>query len=137
MISENLSIKFVSLFQKNSFKEFKIYFYLFKKERKKDYERHTVKYCTTMDKYLASSQSSKKDKNEEFADSKEVSHRPSYIDFKLIYLIFPKIKLDKDVKEENMYFYKKCLDYILCIQEFEEKWFHFFAESVRTIKFGM
>lgn len=72
------------------------------KERKKEYERQTVKYCTTNDKYLASSQSKDKD----YGD------------------------LDKDVKEENQYFYKKCLDYILCIQEFEEKWFHFFAQSV-------
>ena len=40
--------------------------------------------------------------------------------------------MDKDVREENNSFYRKCLDYVLCIQEFEEKWFHFFAESVRN-----
>ncbi len=77
------------------------------KERKKEYERQTVKYCTTNDKYL---QSTRKEKNtDEYGDTRE---------------------LDKDVKEENQLFYKKCLDYILCIQEFEEKWFHFFAQSV-------
>lgn len=80
------------------------------KERKKEYDRQTIKYCTTNDKYLASSQSAKKDKNnDDFGDSRE---------------------LDRDVKEENQIFYKRCLDYILCIQEFEEKWFHFFAQSV-------
>ena len=78
------------------------------KERKKEYERQTVKYCTVNEKYLASSGSSKKNfTSEENGDS-----------------------LDKDVKEENQVFYKRCLDYILCIQEFEEKWFHFFAQSV-------
>jgi hypothetical protein len=77
------------------------------KERKKEYERQTVKYCSTNEKYLSSSGSNKRDKNnEEYADS------------------------DKDVREENHIFYRRCLDYILCIQEFEEKWFHFFAQSV-------
>lgn len=81
------------------------------KERKKEYERQTVKYCTTLDKYLASSQSSKKDKNNE-----EVSDYSR--------------ENDKDVRDENNLFYRKCLEYVLCIQEFEEKWFHFFAESL-------
>lgn len=35
------------------------------KEKKKDYERQTVKYCTTLEKYLQSSQYSKKEKNSE------------------------------------------------------------------------
>ena len=34
------------------------------------------------------------------------------------------------MKEENQLFYTKCLDYVLCIQELEEKWFHFFSESI-------
>ena len=72
------------------------------KERKKEYERQTVKYCSTNEKYLSSSGSNKRDKNnEEYADS------------------------DKDVREENHIFYRRCLDYILCIQG----WTSFFHEG--------
>jgi hypothetical protein len=65
-----------TLFQQNPKLQIKI-----EKERKKEYERQTVKYCTTLDKYLASSQSSKKDKNnEEVSDySREVCYFFSFI----------------------------------------------------------
>lgn len=80
------------------------------KEKKKEYERQTVKYCAALEKYLQSQYSSKRERNsEDSTDSKET---------------------DKLVREENQLFYQKCLDYVLCIQEFEEKWFHFFSESI-------
>ena len=83
------------------------------KEKKKEYERQTIRYCTTIEKYLQSSQSSKKERNNE-ESSADFSNK----------------EIDRVVREENQMFYQKCLDYALCIQEFEEKWFHFFSESV-------
>ena len=83
------------------------------KEKKKEYERQTVKYCSSVEKYLQSSQYSKKERE----DSSELTASNSK-------------DIDRAVREENQVFYQKCLDYALCIQEFEEKWFHFFAESV-------
>ena len=40
------------------------------------------------------------------------------------------LQIDRAVREENQSFYSRCLDYVLCVQEFEERWLHFFAESV-------
>ncbi|CAF0705805.1 unnamed protein product [Brachionus calyciflorus] len=81
------------------------------KDKKKEYERQTIKYNTVLEKYLQSSQNSKKDKNSEehSTDSKEN---------------------DRIVSQENSMFYKKCLDYVLCIQEFEDKWLLFFAQTI-------
>ena len=38
------------------------------KEKKREYEKQTVKYCTTLEKYLQSSQNSKRDRNHDQQD---------------------------------------------------------------------
>ena len=92
------------------------------KEKKKEYERQTVRYCANIEKYLQSSQYSKKERyNDEISESAASTGNANTNSTSLS---------ERTVREENQSFYQKCLDYALCIQEFEERWFHFFAESI-------
>ena len=52
------------------------------KEKKREYEKQTVKYCTTLEKYLQSSQNSKRNHEQQdmSTDLKEVIHSSSNLD---------------------------------------------------------
>ena len=61
----HLLIKQLESFRKDKFETFK--------DKKKDYDRQTVRYCTTLEKYLQTLQYNKKEKNnDELSDIKEV-----------------------------------------------------------------
>ncbi len=63
----HLLIKQLETFRKDRFDSFK--------DKKKDYERQTVRYCTTLEKYLQTLQYNKKEKNnDDISDIKEVYH---------------------------------------------------------------
>ena len=73
---------------------FKLKNLFYSKEKKKDYERQTVKYCNSLEKYLQS-QYSKREKNnsDEYTEIKEV---------KIVYsniLLFLKFKYFNLIKE--------------------------------------
>lgn len=79
------------------------------KEKKKDYERQTTRYCSNLEKNLQAVLVQSKKEKLNYDDVRET---------------------EKSIKEENQLFYVKCLEYVYSIQEFEYDWFSFFSGNV-------
>ena len=117
------------------------------KDKKEDYKRQTSKYCQQLEKYL--SISARKCSTDENTSSGGGASNISLTN-SVVSLAGIKQQLnfsnsisnsgatvaanvdndDRQVKEETQQFYKKCLDYVNNIQEFEESWFQYFSESM-------
>ena len=94
-------IKELDTFRKTRFESFK--------EKKKEYERQTIKYCSTAEKSLEKSF---------LASRKEKAHEEEVKE------------ADRVMRDENNAFYVKCLDYVYSIQEFEYDWFSYFSGNI-------
>jgi hypothetical protein len=126
------------------------------KEKKKEYEKQTVKYCSNLEKQLQTSlvsmnnsssqqnvnySSLKKDLNNSGSNfnfningiSREKYSNSGSLDDENQQQIQPKDCFDRAIKEENQLFYVKCLDYVYNIQEFEYDWFSYFSGNVILI----
>ena len=115
--------------QIHEFRKEKIDNYRYKKE---EYERQTSKYCQQLEKYL--SKSARKHVDE--SNNVNITISSSVASLTAMKQQLTQIGSsgggddDRQVKEDTLQFYKKCLDYVNTIQEFEENWFQYFSESV-------
>ena len=113
------------------------------KEKKEEYKKQTSKYCQQLEKYLSiSARKHSGDDNGSSTSNTNLSSSSISISTMKPQLNFISSNSnsqsvstsggddDKQVKEETQLFYKKCLDYVNTIQEFEESWFQYFSESM-------